>query len=195
MSVVGVRVGRLRAATRDRLLARATGDDVSYDHVGSTLELADRQPSVRVFWRVVGNVDAAFAAAVDALRTWVPHRGIGARIHPAGQPVTLGATVLVELRLGPLYFVAPDRIVAVIDEPDRFGFTYGTLPGHAERGEETFLIERHTDGAVTATIRVDALPATLAARLAAPIVRRLQGVAARSYLEAIADHVTTGDGP
>jgi uncharacterized protein (UPF0548 family) len=195
MNVFGVRIGRLGAAARDRLLANAAGDDLTYDHLGSTLALDGLRPSVRVFARVLGCGDARFAAAVDAVRTWVPHRGIGARVHPAGQAVTLGSNVLIELRLGPLYVVAPDRIVAVTDEPARFGFTYGTLPGHAERGEETFLIERQTDGTVTATVRVDARPATLPARLAAPIVRRLQGIAAGRYLMAIADHVMTGDSP
>lgn len=195
MSVFGVRIGRFGAATRDRLLARAAGGDITYDHLGSTLARGGARPRMRVFSRVLGTGDARFAAAVDAVRTWVPHRGIGARVHPAGQPVALGATVLIELRLGPLYFVAPDRIVAVTDEPGRFGFTYGTLPGHAERGEETFLIERQTDGTVTATVRVDAVPATLPAQLAAPIIRRLQGFAARRYLKAIADHAMTGDNP
>jgi uncharacterized protein (UPF0548 family) len=35
--------------------------------------------------------------------------------------------------------------VYVIDEPDRFGFAYGTLPQHAESGEERFSVEYHPD--------------------------------------------------
>ncbi len=34
------------------------------------------------------------------------------------------------------------RIVYVIDEPSRFGFTYGTLTDHAEAGEERFMVEK-----------------------------------------------------
>jgi len=33
-----------------------------------------------------------------------------------------------------VWFLNAARIVYVIDEPRRFSFAYGTLPGHAERG-------------------------------------------------------------
>jgi uncharacterized protein (UPF0548 family) len=84
----------------------------------------------------------------------------------------------------------PDRIVAVVHEPDRFGFAYGTLPGHPERGEEAFLVERHADGRTTATIRVAAKGDWLIARLASPIVRRLQRAALNRYLAALQRHAT-----
>ena len=42
------------------------------------------------------------------------------------------------MHLGPVR--APCRVVYVVDEPDRRGFAYGTLPGHAESGEELFLV-------------------------------------------------------
>ena len=42
------------------------------------------------------------------------------------------------VHLGPVR--APCRVVYVVDEPDRRGFAYGTLPGHAESGEELFLV-------------------------------------------------------
>ena len=40
------------------------------------------------------------------------------------------------------------RIVYVIDEQgssERYGFAYGTLPDHMERGEERFTVEFDTD--------------------------------------------------
>ena len=44
---------------------------------------------------------------------------------------------------------APCRIVGVIEEEeDRWGFAYGTLPGHFEQGEEAFVVSRSTDGRV-----------------------------------------------
>jgi hypothetical protein len=51
------------------------------------------------------------------------------------------------IALGPITAIAPCRIVAVVDEPLRFGFAYGTLPGHPESGEEAFIID-NTDQAV-----------------------------------------------
>jgi uncharacterized protein (UPF0548 family) len=35
---------------------------------------------------------------------------------------------------------APCLVVAVVAEPDRVGWAYGTLPGHPECGEEAFLL-------------------------------------------------------
>ena len=40
----------------------------------------------------------------------------------------MGSEVIVHL--GPVR--APCRVVYVVDEPDRRGFAYGTLPGHPE---------------------------------------------------------------
>ena len=39
----------------------------------------------------------------------------------------------------------PCRVVYVVDEPDRRGFAYGTLPGHPESGEELFLVRYDPD--------------------------------------------------
>ena len=191
MNVGGLRFGRLSDAERDRLLGRNRRASVTYDHEGSTLD-PDRwtAPEVHGHHVDVGTGRAAFDAAATALRTWVPHRGIGADVLPSGQPVELGATVLVILRWGPLFVVAPNRIVAVVDEPRRFAFAYGTLPGHPERGEESYTAELRDDGTVRVTIRVQAGPATLPARALAPVVRRLQAAALSGYLRAAADFVT-----
>lgn len=190
MNIAGVRWGPLLPAEVDLLLAAARRSDVSYDHEGSTLDPARwTAPDMRSRHLDVGRGAADFAAARAALQTWKPQQGISARIEPAGQPVVPGATVLVVLRCGPFTAVAPDRIVAVIDEPGMFAFAYGTLPGHAERGEESFTVEHRADDTVRATIRVRAHAATLLARAGAPVVRWLQGAALRRYLEAIAVHV------
>ena len=165
----------------DRLHA-AAHEDVTYEHVGSTL--ADS--GVAQHTRTLGTGEAVFNEAVNRLRTWAPQRHLGARVIPADQQPELGATILVDLHLGPIAIAVPNRIVAVIDEPNRWGFAYGTLPGHHERGEESFVIARHANDTVTATINVDAVPATFPAQLAAPIVRALQRAAIRRYLKALA---------
>ena len=38
------------------------------------------------------------------------------------------------------------ELETVIDEPDTFGFTYATLPGHPERGHESFTIRQTPQG-------------------------------------------------
>jgi uncharacterized protein (UPF0548 family) len=197
MKVAGVRCGRLTGAERDRLLDAARQAPPNYDHVGSTLDPARWSgPLMAERHLDVGSGGAAFAAARTALSTWVPHTGIGATIEPPGQPVEEGATILVVLRFGPFTVVAPDRVVAVVDEPRRFAFAYGTLPSHPERGEESFTAEHRDDGTVRVTIRVEAVAGTLAARAVAPVLRRVQHVALRRYLEAVARFVDsrTADG-
>jgi uncharacterized protein (UPF0548 family) len=56
-----------------------------------------------------------------------------------------------------------------------FGFAYGTLPGHVERGEERFLVEwDQGDDAVWYDILAFSRPNHLLTRLGYPVVRRLQ---------------------
>jgi uncharacterized protein (UPF0548 family) len=101
----------------------------------------------------------------------------------------VGVNLLVVLPAGPISIVVPNRIVAVVDEVDRFGFAYGSLEGHQEHGEESFLIERSGDGSVRATVTVDAVPATRTARIVAPAVAWFSHQAARRYLGALREAV------
>jgi len=190
MNFFGLRFGSLDEVDRDRLLAAARAAAPTYDHVGSTLD-PERwaAPAMRVRHRTVGRGPAAFEAARHSLHTWVPQLGIGATVEPEGQAVFTGATVLIVLRRGPLHVVAPDRIIGVVDEPRRFGYAYGSLPGHPERGEESFLVEHLEDDSVRATIRVQAGPGTLPAHAVAPLVNAAQHAAVDGYLTAIARHV------
>lgn len=73
-----------------------------------------------------------------------------------------------------LWWVAPCRIVYRVDEPDRVGFAFATLPGHPELGEERFLVERDAAGAVSYDLLAVSRPATWATRLGYPLARRLQ---------------------
>ena len=172
------------------MLEAADAAGITYDHVGSTLSpdrWPDRAPHVESL--ALGTGGPCFAAARDGLTSWACHRGIHASVHPPDAAIEVGTDVLVVLPAGPLCIVVPDRIVAVVDEVDRFGFAYGTLDGHQERGEEAFLVERLDDDSVLGTVRVDAVAATRSARLAAPVVTRFQHVAVRRYLTALRDHV------
>jgi uncharacterized protein (UPF0548 family) len=73
-----------------------------------------------------------------------------------------------------LWFLNSARIVYVIDEPRRFGFAYGTLPGHAERGEECFSVEHLDDDTVWYDVRAFSQPRYWGARVAYPVTRMLQ---------------------
>jgi uncharacterized protein (UPF0548 family) len=176
----GLRFGALTAAERDRVLAEARAAELSYGPpVGHTLDL-DR-PMVGESIEV-----ASFDAAKRALQTWVAHRGVGFEIVPPDAPVEVGTTLLVVVRWGPFHVLARNRIVAVVDEPRRFAWAYGTVDGHPEQGEEAFLVEQLDDGTVRLTIRTESGPASWSAKLVAPLVHRWQIAALRGYLRAIA---------
>jgi uncharacterized protein (UPF0548 family) len=191
VTLSGVRLGRSSVARLDRHLARAREGAPTYDHAGSTL-YPERFPAraIRTFHLDVPVGAGGFDAAVEALRAWAPQRGLGARVHPPGARPEPGVTLLVVLPFGPVELIAPNRVVAVVDEPDRYGFAYGTLPGHPERGEECFLVERLATGFVRVTIRLDATPASALARALGPLATRIQRTTVQRYLDAVAERVS-----
>ncbi|MFC5501873.1 DUF1990 family protein [Lysinimonas soli] len=95
-----------------------------------------------------------------------------------------GDTALLKWRLWPAKI--PARVVYVIDEPDRKGFAYGTLPGHPERGEEAFVVERRADDSVWLVIRAFSRPANAFFWAAYPALRLLQAVFTDRYKRALA---------
>ncbi len=89
------------------------------------------------------------------------------------------------LGVGPACVSIPCRVVAVVDEARRRGFSYGTLPGHPESGEEQFVLEQRDDGRIDFTITAFSRPATLLARLAGPAGRAGQRLMTQRYLDAL----------
>src|SRR5262249_58341872 len=100
-----------------------------------------------------------------------------------------GQVVAVIARLFGLWWLNACRIVYVVNEEERvkrFGFAYGTLPQHAESGEERFTVEWHeADDAVWYDIVAFSRPQQLLTRLAYPLVRRLQKRFARDSAAAM----------
>ncbi len=89
--------------------------------------------------------------------------------------IEVGQQVMVLFQIAGLWWTSPCRIVYVIDEPDRYGFAYGTLPGHVESGEELFLVERDPlTGEVHYEIRMMANAAHPLAKLVPPFVKAMQ---------------------
>jgi uncharacterized protein (UPF0548 family) len=86
------------------------------------------------------------------------------------------------------------RIVYVIDEAApirRFGFAYGTLPAHVERGEERFCIEQDSQGAVWYDLSAFSRPHFWPVRMAKPLARALQRRFAAESKRAMAEAVRT----
>jgi uncharacterized protein (UPF0548 family) len=96
-----------------------------------------------------------------------------------------GMTAQMKVPFGPFTIAAPVRVVYVIDESDRIGFAYGTMRGHPESGEESFVIERHDDDSIWLTIRAFSRPSTWYYRLAWPVLRVQQAKITKRYLRAL----------
>lgn len=132
--------------------------------------------------RSVGHGAATFERAAATVLGWDVHRGAGLRV-TASTPVAQPGAVAV-LGLGPLR--VPCRVVYVVDEPLRRGFAYGTLPGHPECGEESFVVELDPDsGDVLTRITAFSRPGNRLIRLAGPANRMVQSVITRRYLRAV----------
>lgn len=185
----------LRRPSADRLgqiLAEVEDEPFTYDEVGATQgdELPAGYHHVRE-QRDLGAGEAVFAAAADGLRTWQLHRRQGFVVVPAEPPIAAGTVVVsaAPLPVPSLHVLFACRIVWAVDEPDRFGFAYGTLPVHPARGEESFVVERAPTGATTLTITAFSAPRHPLMRLGGPIARRQQAAATQGYLDALQAHV------
>jgi uncharacterized protein (UPF0548 family) len=130
----------------------------------------------------LGRGEATFHRAVEALKKW-RHFELGwVTIVPHGVVVEVGATVAVKARAFGTWSLNATRIVYTIEENRRFGFAYGTLPDHVEKGEERFLVEWLADDSVWYDIFAFSRPQHPLVRLSAPLARRLQAQFARASL-------------
>ena len=141
----------------DQAIARFVASErdlpFSYREVGSTRTDTTPKGYVADRYRVkLGEGEEDFRRAVDALRGWRQF-GIGwTSLHPASAEIEVGSTVAVLARHLGFWSLNSARIAYTLDEDEslrRFGFAYGTLPGHSEKGEELFSVEWDlTDDAV-----------------------------------------------
>ncbi|MGD0592238.1 MAG: DUF1990 domain-containing protein [Acidimicrobiales bacterium] len=173
--------GRLQAvldAVRDR--------PVSYAEVGATrdgrLVSGYRHVAREV---VTGAGDDAFDRSVERLRSWAPLRAAGLRLWPPDASIREGVDVAATKRLGLLHVVVLCRIVYVVEDPDRYGFAYGTLPGHPEEGEELFCVTKQANGDVVFRIVAFSRPADVLTRLGGPLGRRVQRRMTDRYLSSL----------
>lgn len=183
-------MGRVSRSTLRRIASEAERFEPTYDDVGATV-YADALPAGFRHDRYELELPArtgGFAVAVQGLRRWAPHLGAGLTVEPDRLP-PVGSTVAVAAPVGPLTVIAVCRVVAIVDDPDRFGFAYGTLPGHPERGEEAFIVEQ-AEGRLVFRIVAFSKPAEMFARLGGPGTRRIQQATTTRYLHGLADFIS-----
>jgi len=138
---------------------------------------------------VIGHGQADYERARAALRAWTPFDLGWVETFPRHAPIAVGTVVAVLIRHLGFWSLNGARVVHEIgnrSEGPRFGFAYGTLTNHAEKGEERFevFIDPPT-GNVVYRLRAASRPRAALARLGLPIVRALQARFRRDSLAAM----------
>jgi uncharacterized protein (UPF0548 family) len=127
----------------------------------------------------IGRGRRAFEAAGAAVTTWQLHRATGVRVRADCAWARPGATAELGLGLGPVRAAARCEVVWTTYGRDRTGFGYGTLPGHPERGEESFVVDLRDDGSVWFTVMGFSRHGRWYTRAAGPLVLLMQRAYAR----------------
>lgn len=158
---------------------------VTYAEVGATSgELPAGYHHVRRS-AVLGRGPDVFARTAEALMTWEVQRRSGLRVRCDAPRAAVGVRMASGVGVGPLRLWAPCEVVAVVDEPRRRGFVYGTLPGHPACGEEAFTVVREPDDRVVLHIVAFSRPANRFFALGSPVSRLVQAIITRRYLRAL----------
>lgn len=131
-----------------------------------------------------------FDRAVTALTDWEQFNLGWVKVVPSGTPLEVGSVVAILTRHFGFWSLSACRVAYLINDDGpvkRFGFAYGTLTDHVERGEERFTIEWHkADDSVWYDILAFSRPNKLPVTVALPLTRMLQKRFARDSLAAVA---------
>ncbi|MEV5429296.1 DUF1990 domain-containing protein [Streptomyces sp. NPDC052701] len=155
-----------------------SSQDFTYTDVGATREAGFCPPGfhpLHVRTRL-GEGEQVFRRASEAVLTWEMHRTLGVALDASAERAAPGVDVTVTLAG---VIKAPCRVVWTVEEPRRAGWAYGTLAGHPECGEESFVVDRTGDGTVWLTVSAFSRPAKWYARAGGPAARGLQHAYAR----------------
>lgn len=173
------------ASEIDAILDQRGALPFTYDAVGATREppgsVAGLVPGFAIdrYSADLGRGQAAFERACAAVRGFAMYPPGWTRVHRRGHDIRADVVFAAVIHHLGFHSVLPCRMVYAIDTDDdaerRYGFALGTLPGHAESGEERFSVtwSRATD-AVTYEAFAFSRPSAVLARMGAPIARRLQ---------------------
>ena len=149
----------------------------SYPEVGGTFADFPEGYNIDQNRVMLGRGGEVFERACTALRLWTMFPAPWTRIDPPAAPIKPGQAVAMLAHVYGLWWLNACRVVYVVDEQTplrRFGFAYGTLPGHVERGEERFSVEWLADDTVWYDLRAFSQPRHWLVRLTKPLARGLQ---------------------
>jgi uncharacterized protein (UPF0548 family) len=158
-------------------LAAQEGQQFSCEQVGVSRTTAPSGYVVDHNRIQLGNGRAAFERAKNAIIQWKMLDIAWLELYWPRAPIEKGTTVAIAASHLGFWSLNAARIVYTVEEHgdlERYGFAYGTLPDHAEMGEERFMVEfQAADESVWYDVYAFSRPHLLA-RLAYPFTRALQ---------------------
>lgn len=150
----------------------------SYHEVGATRNKIPAGYPVNHHRIQIGSGAETFSRAKNAIQNWTMYRLEWTRLFPSDTPVVQGAAVCVIVDHGFCRLINPCRIIYILEETgesERYGFAFGTLPGHSEEGEERFTVEwRRADDSVWYELVSFARPHHILAKIGFPFVNFFQ---------------------
>lgn len=178
-----------------KFISSQTNLPFTYAKVGATQTNAPAGYTVDHNRVQLGHGADVFKRGVEALRHWRQFDLGWVTIETQGVKIQKDAVVAVKAWACGMWSLNACRVVYVVGEDGattRFGFAYGTLPGHIERGEERFLVEwNRSDDSVWYDILAFSQPRHPLVRLGFPVARAMQKRFARDSLnrmKSIASH-------
>ena len=167
----------------------------SYPEIGATWTTPPLGYNVDHNRVQLGLGQECFRRAVAAIRSWKQFDLGWVQALPAETPIEVNAAVGVLARHLGFWSFNVSRIVYVIDEHgpiEKFGFAYGTLATHVERGEERFTVEWHRDDdSVWYDILAFSRPNKALVKFGSAYARRLQRRFAQDSLKAMTRAVSS----
>jgi len=127
---------------------------------------------------LLGRGESTWHRAVEAIRGWQMFNMPWVHLFWPTSPIQVGVDVAILIEHFGFCSLNASRIVYVVDEDGpvaKYGFAYGTLMEHAERGEERFTVEwNRSENKVWYAILAFSRPNKQLAKLGYPLSRKLQ---------------------
>ena len=150
----------------------------SYPEVGASASDVPNGYNIDRNRVLLGEGELTWYRAREAIRGWQMFKMSWLRLYWPSTPIEVGATVAISVAHFGFHSLNAARIVYVVDDDGpiwRYGFAYGTLTEHAERGEERFTVEwNRSEDSVWYAILAFSRPQKTLAKLGYPMSRMLQ---------------------
>jgi uncharacterized protein (UPF0548 family) len=150
----------------------------SYPEVGASARDLPHGYNVDENRILLGVGENTWRRAVEAIRGWQMFNMPWVHLYWPTSPIRVGVNVAILIKHFGFCSLNASRIVYVVDEDGpiaRYGFAYGTLAEHAERGEERFTVEwNRSEDKVRYAILAFSRPNKQLAKLGYQLSRKLQ---------------------